>query len=293
MCHAPHVSGEAKLLRSKEPALCLDCHSEVGDALKDAKHKHAPVEASCVSCHKPHGADNPLMLAATAPKLCNDCHEEISTKVTEAKCKHSPAAAEGGCMICHAAHTSAADKLLKGDKPAKACLSCHDEEIKVGGRKLLNVAAHLAKNPHAHGPIGDGSCMPCHEPHGSERSGLLAKAFPDKFYAAYSEDAYGLCFDCHEAEAFATAKGGDTGFRNGETNLHYLHVHKEFKGRTCKVCHDPHASTNDKHIRESAPFGQWVIPIQFQVSENGGSCGPGCHQSYRYDRTKPVSNVVR
>lgn len=291
-CHAPHVSAEPRLLRSKDPALCLDCHSDIADRLSESKHKHPPVEASCLSCHKPHGAANKSMLTATAPKLCNECHEEIAEKVSGATCKHSPAAAEGGCTSCHDAHASKSEGMLRQESSAKVCLSCHDKAVKVGDRTLLNMADYLAKNPIHHGPIRDGSCMPCHDPHGANRPALLAKSLPDKLYAPYSADAYGLCFDCHDAEAFASSEGGDTQFRNGNRNLHFLHVNKSFKGRSCRACHDPHASVNDKHIREKTPFGTWNIPIKFQPTENGGSCGPGCHQSYRYDRTKAVPNIA-
>ena len=292
-CHAPHVSTEAKLLRSKDPAMCLECHSEVGERIAELEHKHAPAEAACLSCHKPHGAGNSMMLASTAPTLCNDCHEDVASKVAGAKCKHSPAAAENGCMSCHDSHASAADGLLKKESSAKLCLSCHDQEVKSGPRALMNVGGHLARHANAHGPIRDGSCMPCHDAHGAERSALLTKSFPEKFYSAYSAEAYGLCFECHEADAFASADGGDTEFRNGNTNLHYLHVNKSPKGRNCRACHDPHASNNDKHIREQTPFGSWSIPINFRSTDNGGSCGPGCHQSYSYDRKTPVSNLQK
>lgn len=291
VCHAPHVSSTAKLLRATDPAMCLECHSDVGERIGTLKHKHPPVETACLSCHKPHGAANPMMLASTAPTLCYECHEEIAAKVSDAKRKHSPAAAEGGCTSCHDPHASTSDGLLKQENSAKVCLSCHDQAVQASDRTLLNIAAHLEGNPNHHGPIRDGSCTPCHDPHGADRSALLAKNFPEKLYSAYSAGAYDLCFDCHDAEVFESAEGGDTGFRNGTRNLHYLHVNKSFKGRNCRACHDPHASIADKHIRQQTPFGKWSIPINFRPTDSGGSCGPGCHRPYRYDREAPVSNL--
>jgi predicted CXXCH cytochrome family protein len=276
---------------AKDPAMCVDCHADVGERIAGLKHKHPPVETGCLSCHKPHGAGNNLMLTATAPALCIECHEDIGGKVSNAKCKHSPAGAEGGCSSCHDAHASAGPGLTKHEKPSASCLSCHDKPVKSGERTLVNVAEHLEKNPFQHGPIREGNCTPCHDPHGADRSALLAKTFPETFYAPYSADAYALCFECHDAEAFASADGGETEFRNGSANLHYLHVNKSFKGRNCRACHDPHASTNEKHVRKETPFGKWTIPINFRATETGGSCGPGCHQSYRYDRKSPVSNT--
>ena len=80
-----------------------------------------------------------------------------------------------------------------------------------------------------------------------------------------------------------------TGFRNGDANLHYLHVNRE-KGRSCRACHDEHASDQPKHIRESVPFGRWVMRTQYTKTDTGGGCMTGCHTPYKYDRESPVSN---
>ena len=81
-----------------------------------------------------------------------------------------------------------------------------------------------------------------------------------------------------------------TDFRNGDRNLHHVHVNRERKGRTCRACHETHASSRDKHIRDSVPFGEggWELPIGFERRANGGSCAPGCHTPYAYDRVDPV-----
>jgi hypothetical protein len=34
------------------------------------------------------------------------------------------------------------------------------------------------------------------------------------------------------------------------------------------------------------PFGAWYLPLNFQKTENGGSCLPGCHKLKKYDRVK-------
>jgi predicted CXXCH cytochrome family protein len=83
-----------------------------------------------------------------------------------------------------------------------------------------------------------------------------------------------------------------TGFRDGATNLHYLHVNKPVKGRVCSDCHDPHAGNNEKFIKDQVGFGGWQMPIRFQKTETGGSCYPGCHKLQTYDREKPVLPVL-
>ena len=60
------------------------------------------------------------------------------------------------------------------------------------------------------------------------------------------------------------------------------------KGRTCRVCHEPHASDGEKLIsKEGTQFGDWKIPMNFKITSTGGSCAPGCHRSFKYDRDKP------
>ena len=73
-------------------------------------------------------------------------------------------------------------------------------------------------------------------------------------------------------------------------NLHYLHVNRDKKGRTCRACHETHASNAEKHIRDSVPFGKggWELPIGFEKTASGGSCSPGCHKPIGYDRDRAV-----
>ena len=75
------------------------------------------------------------------------------------------------------------------------------------------------------------------------------------------------------------------GFRDGDLNLHWVHVNRE-KGRTCRACHEVHASSNPFHIRDSVPFGRdkWELPINYEINDTGGSCAPGCHSAQIYSR---------
>ena len=44
-----------------------------------------------------------------------------------------------------------------------------------------------------------------------------------------------------------------TGFRDGDVNLHYLHVNREEKGRTCRTCHEMHGSDLPNHMASGVP----------------------------------------
>jgi hypothetical protein len=77
-----------------------------------------------------------------------------------------------------------------------------------------------------------------------------------------------------------------TNFRNGDRNLHFLHVNRE-KGRTCLACHEVHAGSQERKIRVSTPFGEWKIPIKFSMTSTGGTCAASCHVEKKYDRKRP------
>ncbi len=77
---------------------------------------------------------------------------------------------------------------------------------------------------------------------------------------------------------------------DGDRNLHFVPVNKTPKGRTCRACHETHAGNSPSHIRESVPFGNWPLAINFVKKENGG---PGCHAPVTYDRKKTSTATVR
>lgn len=143
-----------------------------------------------------------------------------------------------------------------------------------------------------HGPIREGLCTTCHDPHGSAYVKVLKSFFAEKFYNPYDPKLYTLCFQCHNENLVKDERTTAlTNFRNGDRNLHYLHVHRK-KGRTCVACHQVHAGLQEHHIRRSTPFGTWKIPIQFTRTTTGGRCVVGCHVPESYDREKPVKLEV-
>jgi predicted CXXCH cytochrome family protein len=211
--------------------------------------------------------------------------------IGEVSVKHKGLDTERKCLACHDPHVSDyAKQLIK--QPADLCLSCHDKEYRAGGKvKVADMKAMLGQNKVHHGPIKEKDCSSCHSPHGSNNFRILREYFPEVFYSPYRAGYYKLCFTCHEKtiaeEKFTTTM---TGFRNGNENLHFVHVNQAVKGRTCRACHDAHATNNPKHIRDGVPFGAWELPINFKKNANGGTCLPGCHQLFEYDRGKPVDN---
>lgn len=290
-CHDPHTADYQKNLKAEGPNLCYMCHTDKAEAIHNAEYIHKPVSEDCAGCHNPHAAEEQFMLTAKSPALCLDCHEDKKKELSAATVKHAALETDRNCLNCHDAHMSNIAKNLSME-PLDLCLSCHDREYKKpDGKNVSNIKKWLTENTDHHGPIKQKDCSGCHNPHGSENFRILRNPYPPTFYKPFAVENYNLCFSCHEKTIVLNPETTKlTNFRNGNENLHFTHVNKPIKGRTCRACHETHASNYPKHIREGVPFGAWELPVNFQKTETGGSCTPGCHKLKKYDRVKKVIN---
>ncbi len=289
VCHDAHSSDHDHLLSVDPKELCISCHTTTKKEMEKFEFVHKATDGQCFGCHDPHGADNWKMLRAKAPELCYSCHEDIKKTTGSAKHKHGAIDNEGSCSQCHTPHASSVKYLLK-EAPTKLCLKCHGKPLKVSeDDEIPAFTTQIEGKKFLHGPVDDDDCSSCHKTHGSDHFRMLETEYPAGFYASFAKDDYALCFGCHEDTLVLDAKTKDlTDFRNGDVNLHFLHVNKDRRGRTCRACHQTHASNLPKHIRKDVPYGAWDLPIGFSKSETGGTCAPGCHVKKDYDRDKPV-----
>ncbi len=293
VCHDPHSAPENSLVRAPVVTLCEGCHVDMAEQLAAASDVHDPVTSDCTLCHDPHSGPEPRMIASNGRRLCETCHVSLARAADQAAVKHSPVEGPDGCPRCHQPHASNAAPLLKQSE-MDLCLSCHNRPLPEASPELVDMKDLLARNQNWHGPITEGSCVGCHEVHGGEHFRLLVDSYPARFYSAFATENYALCFECHEeaaiTEQYTTSL---TGFRDGDLNLHYVHVRKERRGRTCRACHEVHASRQPLHLRDSVPYGSWNLPIGFQKNENGGSCSPGCHEPLPYNRDSKPQRTAR
>jgi len=272
-CHTPHESDVKPLLLKPAETLCVGCHTDMADALKKA-HVHPALEGGCTSCHNPHGSSQRKLLNAEGSELCFQCHGEVGETLQKAKVVHAPVRSEKGCASCHSPHASDNPKLLPASEK-DTCLGCH--------KTILTKAMTVL-----HGPIRDGRCTVCHNPHGSPNAKLLVNEFPPDPYVPYTGKEFALCFTCHNRDIAAYPDTSfATKFRDGERNLHFLHVNNKEKGRSCRLCHALHGGTMPVLIADSMPFGKWNLPLKFVKTETGGACSPGCHKPQVYDRQQP------
>jgi predicted CXXCH cytochrome family protein len=285
-CHGPHTAEHAGLLTLPRDQLCRSCHEPVGDLAARAAHPHPPAQGDCLECHASHASDHAAHIRSDPRTLCSSCHKAQEQVALAAAFKH-PVVLDGrACLNCHVPHGSERKGLMPAE-PFGPCLACHaspirtpDGKVKVGAVGELTEPGHLV-----HGPIREGRCTGCHEPHGAPHADLLTAPYSTSFYQKFKPDAYALCFTCHGSKMVMEERTeGLTGFRDGTRNLHYVHVNKEPNGRSCRACHAPHAGAGPSLVLDSVQFGQWRMPMNFLKTDTGGSCAPGCHKPASYSR---------
>jgi predicted CXXCH cytochrome family protein len=290
VCHEPHSGSFENLLVKASRRLCIECHEESAPTGAAARHQHRPMADGCTTCHDPHASDTRYQLRDPAPVLCFSCHDGIENLVGGAAVVHGPTLEGDSCVGCHDPHFTRLPYLQRTTQP-ELCLECHDRQVETAdGRILQDMALLLAENRNHHGPIREGTCTACHQPHAAEHFRLLFQEYPPEFYAPFKVERYALCFSCHLSDLVQDRSGtGLTGFRNGDLNLHWLHVNQA-KGRTCRACHEVHASKRPFHIREAVPFGTtgWMLEINYVQDPDGGACTPACHKARTYSRRGPA-----
>ncbi len=292
-CHNPHASANRFLLFEPGNAICFTCH-ELRKEEFESKYVHEPVKKDCTLCHDPHGSeleyhlrtemdDKGRYIVPDKPfqATCLRCHDakrnpELNEALASAKVRHRPVD-EGKCTACHTPHSTNYPKQLKAPA-SEVCFSCHK---KLGEK--------IAASTYRHGPIRANECYQCHLVHGSNYRKLLRDKFSGKFYSGFKLDNFRLCFDCHNQRIVTDPKDQETNFRDGEVNLHYVHVHRRKKGRNCITCHDVHASDQENHIRTRIPYRRrFSISLEYTATATGGRCVVGCHKPRSYDRKRPV-----
>lgn len=295
--HSPFQDGDCSIChQNKDPkdpgpinkqinVLCLDCHDDFAKIMA-RKSTHKPAQVNCVSCHNPHNSKFPKLLVEDSEALCLSCHTAISNIVTTAKVKHDAVSTGAKCVNCHNPHAANVEHLLTR-LPYDLCVNCHGKDgvTDHDGKPLTNMKTLLAQNPHQHGPVTDKDCSACHLTHGGDNFRLLTKEYPAQFYSAYDPKLYALCFDCHEESIVKDPKTTTlTKFRNGDQNLHFVHVNKDERGRTCRACHEVHASQQVHQIRDAVPYGRtgYMLKINFTQEPWGGTCAKTCHVTRSY-----------
>ncbi len=281
-CHTAHQSDIAGLLLQGGMDLCLFCHTNKKD-VQNMPSVHEPFKEACLQCHSPHRSTYKFMVRKDVPGLCFDCHDSVEVQVGQQSEVHGPFQKGGKCYLCHNAHVSEHANLLQ-DREEKLCFTCHNKKIKKDTHTVKDIEKRVAASKYVHAPIADDGCSACHAAHTPDNYFLLSAAFPKGSYGNGSVESFAHCFDCHDSALLQEKETTSaTSFRNGNKNMHYLHVNRE-KARNCTTCHDIHGSKYPHLIAEKVPFGKWEMPMKFKITPDGGSCLTGCHKELSYSR---------
>jgi len=192
---------------------------------------------------------------AVSGKPCYKCHR---SKVT-APFVHS-GLADKECTPCHSttAGNHQSDHTLYGvkDKSSKVCYECHENK---------------SNEKSVHPPIQENDCLGCHAPHAAN------------FKYQLGVPVQKLCFECHDRSLVTEKETEKNGFRDGTSNLHYLHA-GEKNAIPCLSCHDVHASSQLHLMRPKGTNGKEAVTITYSTTPKGGNCTVSCHDALGYER---------
>jgi predicted CXXCH cytochrome family protein len=290
LCHQPHEADNPSLLRGGAvPQHCFQCHEDLSQKMIGSTHQHEPAQRDCGACHDAHTSNHAALLKRSLQETCFRCHDQVRQDMTARAITHGAMDQDRGCAACHDPHAADGALLMNG-RMSDVCLTCHASDMKTSdGRVLAGMKQVLSGARHLHGAIKLGDCSACHAGHAGDRPMLLIGSFPSSSYARFEVGKYGLCFGtCHSPQLVLTPVTQSlTNFRNGSANLHYVHVNRAEKGRSCRTCHAVHGSDLPNHMAAQVPFerSSWAMPIGFQKSDDGGRCAPGCHAPRTYARS--------
>jgi predicted CXXCH cytochrome family protein len=119
------------------------------------------------------------------------------------------------CTNCHRKRASrgfSAETYLIASVP-RLCYKCHED--------------YTANASYVHGPVADGRCLFCHNPHRSRIKHLLTRPEPE------------LCFLCHD-----------------QTTIESIPAHLPEQTSACTDCHDPHAGSTKALLKSPSATGQ-------------------------------------
>jgi predicted CXXCH cytochrome family protein len=132
LCHRPHTSNTAALLKSPLPQPCRPCHGKFFAALDGAgvRSRHEPaVSGACGACHEVHGSRSAVLLReGVRETLCRKCHpspQGAHHQYSAADLEAANAGSRGrGCLSCHQPHASEQRRLML-PRNAAICRGCH------------------------------------------------------------------------------------------------------------------------------------------------------------------------
>lgn len=263
-CHSPHTAGmpERLLNYSDDEDTCLVCHNgnvARDNVLADIQRPYRHPVSMYQNVHQPD--ENPSIMPRHVE--CQDCHNPHMVRPQLASAPNVTGALQNVPGV-----TAAGAPIENANFEYEVCFRCHGDNANVPSpnirRQIEQPNLRLkfqAGNPSMHPVVGPGRnnlvpslippltvasrlyCSDCHAsdsspgaggtgakgPHGSMWPYILEREYRTADNVMESEQAYALCYKCHDRQILLN----DMLFEE-----HRRHV--EGANTPCSVCHDPH-----------------------------------------------------
>jgi predicted CXXCH cytochrome family protein len=181
----------------KDEQLCKTCHKIITGASQYVVHDN-PEDSSCYRCHK-NLVNRAKGHAPSINWMCTECHTGKGGEYGE----------ESGDK----------SKYTAPDPIMERCFSCHENTKKLWFSRKSE-----------HGPVRDGRCNRCHNPHASNELFFLRKPIWDLCTTCHAEKASGAhVISSYVRDKSHPMKGKPDPSRPG-------------RELACSGCHDPHGS---------------------------------------------------
>ncbi len=237
-----HLKGE----KIQESELKLFYHPEMFEGIDEEPGEYTQHyfhleqnEKKCVACHDmtSNVPTGDKVFEDVTQTTCYGCHKSL----VQHKNSHAPAI-NWRCIDCHNGVAGEYDtdskdlsKYKVPDPVSKTCESCHES------------AKMWDHNRYGHGPVNDGRCERCHDPHGSDHEFFLRQSIWDTCTTCHAEKAEGA----HVLASYIFGRNSGAHPTKGKSDP--ARPEREF---TCSSCHNPHGSNGIYMLRTkgSMPF---------------------------------------
>jgi hypothetical protein len=280
------------MLSAPQSEVCLDCHGSLPDRdemvrrglvtdqaepkllgtvlSRPAVHpidatafsRHEPNVVTCTSCHSPHRSPPPAA-SSRAPG-----EQALSTR-DPTRVEHEL------CDTCHAGGGLRAARSPVGDKLDVANRSFHPVRAPARGESGSVLPDLVGRSVNCSDCHGNSDPDGPRGPHGSDVAFLLRAPYVTVDGASESEDAYGLCYGCHDRERVLES------IQFPEHRRHVVDLRT-----SCGTCHDAHGSVENRALirfgdySDRSPLMASARAGRLAFDSNGsgaGACYVTCH----------------
>lgn len=302
---------------SGEEGTCLSCHGDSSaqarmiDAgfLKQTGSLNLPDIAA--ELHKPY--NHPVLTVQGVHRKNELLPEDLINAARHAECVdcHNPHVVEKERPYRGLKGRRVGNFLADIENEYELCYRCHADSANLPGNSTNKHEEFRTTNPSFHPVEGEGkntlvvslkkpyvtqkqkpddisqiSCRDCHGsddqngpkgPHGSQHQGLLVLNYQMADERSESQQAYALCYKCHERVSILS---------NESFPYHSLHIQGRASGQdgtSCFTCHDAHGSSLYPHLirfNEDVVFENAAGKLEYAAqgyASRHGACFLNCH----------------